>query len=189
MIRCLLYYLKPIFWTIWCFIHKCVIYCCKPPEYFISWGLCILRYCKNWFDVAEGIDDEEKELNDGDEDEDEEEYDDDEIEDDIAEDEFNTYDELDLVNQSLIVLASKSLKSVLHIGVSLDSFIMPSLLLIYVLFPFTGRRLFSATIFMYPWWNYLLVMIYLLHVLIKISNWAAFSSWGNKTFLSLYPCF
>ncbi|WOH07919.1 hypothetical protein DCAR_0727354 [Daucus carota subsp. sativus] len=44
----------------------------------------------------EGIDDEEKELNDGDEDEDEEEYDDDEIEDDIAEDEFNTYDELDL---------------------------------------------------------------------------------------------
>ncbi|XP_017219153.1 uncharacterized protein LOC108196397 [Daucus carota subsp. sativus] len=48
----------------------------------------------------EGIDDEEKELNDGDEDEDEEEYDDDEIEDDIAEDEFNTYDELDLAGDS-----------------------------------------------------------------------------------------
>ncbi|KAK1388934.1 Tau95 domain-containing protein [Heracleum sosnowskyi] len=50
--------------------------------------------------VKEGVDNEEKELNDDDEEEEEEEEEDDEVEDDIAEDEFNTYDELDLAGDS-----------------------------------------------------------------------------------------
>lgn len=67
----------------------------------ITCGLHLLEYCENWYDVAEGVDNEERELNDDEEEEEEEEEeedDDDEIEDDIAEDEFNAYDELDLVN-------------------------------------------------------------------------------------------
>lgn len=78
-------------------IHKCVISCCKPPEHSIACGLS-LKYYKNWFAVVEGVDNEEKELIDDDEEEEEEEEEDDEVEDDIVEDEFNTYDELDLVN-------------------------------------------------------------------------------------------
>lgn len=50
--------------------------------------------------VKEGVDNDEKELNDDDEEEEEEEEEDDEVEDDIAEDEFNTYDELDLAGDS-----------------------------------------------------------------------------------------
>lgn len=115
-------------------IHKCVIFCCKPPEHSIACGLYLLKYYENCFDVAEGIDDEEKELNDGDEEEEEEEDEDDEIEDDIAEDEFNTYDELDLVNYGLFLLASKILTLVLYIRVSLHSFIMPSLLIIILFY-------------------------------------------------------
>lgn len=56
-----------------------------------------LKYYNNWFAVAGGVDNEDKELNDDDEEEEEEEEEEDD-EDDIAEDEFNTYDELDLVN-------------------------------------------------------------------------------------------
>lgn len=111
----------------------------------------------NKFSIAELVGNEERELNDDDDDDDEDEED--EIEDDNAEEEFDAYEELDLVNSSLlfVVQYSKSFELILFVSLVLyhASFIFP------FLFSFAGWRgwqLTSATRFMYPSRNTLLVL-------------------------------